>query len=59
MGIATDVEVSFISVGYGWHDGMNGHLDLANYLLELESPPKVVSTSYGSQESIQPIEIEA
>ena len=39
-------------VGRKWTDSdLNGYLDEINYLLSLEHPPQVLSTSYGYAES--------
>ena len=39
-------------VGVNWtDDGLNGYLDEVNYLLSLEHPPQVLSTSYGYAET--------
>lgn len=48
VGLATDVPVTFISVGGDFLDAL---LDTANFLLGEDSPPQVVSTSYGDDES--------
>ena len=42
----------FISVGDDWNDGdLEGFLDIINYLLDMDSPPQVLTTSYGDNES--------
>lgn len=42
-------------VGVKWQDGdLNGWLDEVNYLLSLENPPQVLTTSYGYSESSMP-----
>lgn len=39
-------------IGRNWtDDGLNGYLDEINYLLSLEHPPQVLSTSYGYAET--------
>ena len=39
-------------VGLKWNDdGLNGYLDEINYLLSLDRPPQVLSTSYGYAET--------
>ena len=51
VGIATGVPVSFISVGEQTNDGaLGGFLDTVNYLLNEDSPPQVITTSYGDWE---------
>ncbi|PCH39548.1 family S53 protease [Wolfiporia cocos MD-104 SS10] len=50
VGIATDVPVVFLSVGEDSSDGVFGFLDTANYFLNLDNPPSVITTSYGSNE---------
>ncbi|EPT05545.1 hypothetical protein FOMPIDRAFT_83202 [Fomitopsis schrenkii] len=51
VGIATGVPVSFISVGEQTNDGsLGGFLDTVNYLLGEDSPPQVITTSYGDWE---------
>ncbi|KAF9816777.1 hypothetical protein IEO21_03857 [Rhodonia placenta] len=54
LGLATGVPTTFISVGGNWStDGFLGSLlDTANYLLSQDSPPQVVSTSYGLDEKL-------
>lgn len=49
VGIATNVNASFITVGGSFDDAL---LDTANYLLSMDDPPQVVSTSYGDNESV-------
>ncbi|PCH39539.1 family S53 protease-like protein [Wolfiporia cocos MD-104 SS10] len=49
-GIATDVPVTFLSVGEDNSDGLYGFLDTANYFLSLDNPPSVITTSYGIDE---------
>ncbi|KAI0923099.1 hypothetical protein AcV5_009919 [Taiwanofungus camphoratus] len=52
IGLATDVPVVFISVGESNNDGdLSGFLDIINYLLNEDSPPQVLTTSYGEVES--------
>lgn len=48
MGIATNVPTVFLTTGGADFD--SALLDTANYLLSLDSPPTVVSTSYGDNE---------
>ncbi|TFK55131.1 family S53 protease-like protein [Heliocybe sulcata] len=47
VGVASGVPVVFISVG----DGGDGFYDITTYLLGMDSPPQVVTTSYGETES--------
>ncbi|KAF9814346.1 hypothetical protein IEO21_05141 [Rhodonia placenta] len=49
-GLATYVPVTFLSVGQNNTDGVFGFLDVANYFLDMETPPSVITTSYGSNE---------
>jgi len=56
VGLATDVPVVFISVGEDNQDGdLGGFLDIINYLLDEDSPPQVLTTSYGDNEADIPI----
>ena len=48
MGLATNVSTTFISTGGDFAQAL---LDTADYLLGEVSPPQVVSTSYGTDES--------
>lgn len=48
VGLATDVPVTFISVGGDFLDAL---LDTANYVIGEDSPPQVLSTSYGDNEN--------
>ncbi|KAA1475871.1 family S53 protease [Dentipellis sp. KUC8613] len=50
VGNAPGVPVTFISVGDDTQDGVNGFLDIINFLLAEDSPPQVLTTSYGSNE---------
>lgn len=57
IGLATNVPVTFISVGEDVASNPNGDdefaealLDTALYVLGLESPPQVMTTSYGDDE---------
>ncbi|KZT18916.1 subtilisin-like protein [Neolentinus lepideus HHB14362 ss-1] len=47
VGVASGVPVVFISVG----DGGDGFYDITTYLLGMDSPPQVMTTSYGETES--------
>ncbi|KAH9919439.1 subtilisin-like protein [Epithele typhae] len=52
VGLATGVPVVYYFIGFDYQDGpLEGFLDEANYLLSLDHPPQVLSTSYGMQES--------
>ena len=52
MGIATNVPTTFISVGSDNQDGnLFGFLDIINFLLNQTSPPLVLTTSYGFDET--------
>ncbi|KAH9924393.1 family S53 protease [Fomitopsis serialis] len=52
VGIATDVPVIFISIGESNNDGdLDGSLDTIIYLLNQDSPPQVITTSYGDWET--------
>ncbi|KAH9914160.1 family S53 protease-like protein [Epithele typhae] len=51
VGLATEVPVDFIMVGFNNTDGeLEGYLDEINYLLSLDDPPQVLTTSYGFAE---------
>ena len=51
VGIATGVPTVFISVGDQFQDGdLEGFLDLVNALSAKETPPTVLTTSYGENE---------
>lgn len=52
VGIATGVPVTFISVGENFKDGgLEGFLDIINFLLGESNPPHVLTTSYGQNEN--------
>ncbi|KAF9819138.1 hypothetical protein IEO21_02309 [Rhodonia placenta] len=56
VGIATDVPTVFVSAGYDNHDGdLDGFLDMADLLLNEDSPPQAFTTSYGPNEDDVPI----
>ncbi|KAI0353320.1 family S53 protease-like protein [Trametes cingulata] len=58
VGLATNVSVDYIMVGVKWQDGaLEGYLDEVNYLLSLDSPPQVLTTSYGFSESSMSFEL--
>ncbi|KAI8970653.1 subtilisin-like protein [Trametes punicea] len=51
VGVATGVPVDYVFVGTEWQDGeFEGWLDEANYLLALDNPPQVMTTSWGEYE---------
>ena len=50
VGVATDVPVIEYFVGPNTTDGVNGWLDVAVFLANLEDPPQVLTTSYAHQE---------
>ncbi|EIN08102.1 subtilisin-like protein [Punctularia strigosozonata HHB-11173 SS5] len=52
VGVATNVPTVFISVGENFQDGaLEGFLDIINFLLNMASPPQVLTTSYGQNEN--------
>ncbi|ETW85061.1 serine protease S53 [Heterobasidion irregulare TC 32-1] len=51
IGVASGVPTVFISVGDNTNDGVFGFLDIINFLLSETSPPQVLTTSYGADES--------
>ncbi|KAJ7028409.1 family S53 protease [Mycena alexandri] len=52
IGIATNVPVSFVSVGDNFQDGdLGGFLDIVNFLSAQDSIPQVMTTSYGENET--------
>ena len=54
VGLATDVPVSFLSVGaevYSDDEFASALIDTASYMLNQSSPPQVITTSYGDDES--------
>ncbi|KAK0441344.1 family S53 protease-like protein [Armillaria borealis] len=51
VGIATGVPTIFISVGDSSTDGVDGFLDMINFLNAEASPPQVLTTSYGFDET--------
>ncbi|KAJ3986155.1 family S53 protease-like protein [Lentinula detonsa] len=50
VGLATNVPVTFISVREDNTDGIEGFLDLMNYINAQRTPPSVLTTSYGFDE---------
>lgn len=50
VGVASGVPVTFISVGNDNKDSVFGFLDLINFLVGLDVPPQVLTTSYGADE---------
>ncbi|KAK0478663.1 family S53 protease-like protein [Armillaria luteobubalina] len=57
VGIATGVPTVFISVGSSSTDGVDGFLDVANFLNGEVSPPQVLTTSYGFDETDIPASV--
>ncbi|KAI0367268.1 family S53 protease [Pilatotrama ljubarskyi] len=57
VGIATGVPITFISVGLDNSDEIDGFLDIINFLLDQDSPPQVLSTSYGGNEPDPPVAV--
>ena len=58
VGLATDVPVDYIMVGVEVNDGaLDGYLDEIEYLLALERPPQVLTTSYGFAEASLPFDL--
>ncbi|PIL32629.1 hypothetical protein GSI_05333 [Ganoderma sinense ZZ0214-1] len=55
VGLATNVPVQFISVGSA--DFFTGIANFLNFLLDLETPPPVLTTSFGANENAVPPEI--
>jgi hypothetical protein len=52
VGVATGVPVQFISVGESFQDGdLEGFLDIVNFIAAETTPPYVLTTSYGQDES--------
>lgn len=52
IGLATNVPINFISVGLDGDDGVLGFSDQLNYLLDEETPPTVLTTSYALDETM-------
>lgn len=50
VGVANGVPTTFISVGPNNEDGIDGFLDIINFLLAETNPPQVLTTSYGFNE---------
>ena len=48
--MANGIPVTFISVGEDNSDGVDGFLDIIENLLDQDSPPQVLTTSYGFNE---------
>ncbi|OSD07716.1 family S53 protease-like protein [Trametes coccinea BRFM310] len=58
VGLATNVSVDYVMVGIKWQDGaLEGYLDEVNYLLSLDNPPQVLTTSYGMPEDSLPFNL--
>ncbi|KAK0214443.1 family S53 protease-like protein [Armillaria fumosa] len=51
IGVATGVPTVFISVGDDSTDGVDGFLDIINFLNSQPNPPQVLTTSYGFDET--------
>ncbi|KJA22321.1 hypothetical protein HYPSUDRAFT_139376 [Hypholoma sublateritium FD-334 SS-4] len=52
VGVASGVPITFISVGNDFQDGnLEGFLDIINFLLAMDTPPQVLTTSYGQNEN--------
>ncbi|KAK0496438.1 family S53 protease [Armillaria luteobubalina] len=54
IGVATGVPTFFISVGDSTTDGLDGFLDIINFLNAEANPPQVLTTSYGFDETDLP-----
>ncbi|KAI0746562.1 family S53 protease [Daedaleopsis nitida] len=50
VGVASGVPTIFISVGDNNQDGVDGFMDIINFLLGQSNPPQVLTTSYGFNE---------
>ena len=50
VGVASKVPVTFVSVGENNSDGIDGFLDIINFLIAMKTPPTVLTTSYGFDE---------
>ncbi|KAI9069018.1 family S53 protease-like protein [Trametes sanguinea] len=58
VGLATNVPIDYVMVGVKWQDGaLEGYLDEVNYLLSLDNPPQVLTTSYGMSEDSLPFNL--
>ncbi len=52
IGVATGVPVIFLSVGEDNQDGgLEGFLDTVNDVSSMDTPPNVITTSYGQNEN--------
>ncbi|KAF8989843.1 family S53 protease [Hymenopellis radicata] len=51
VGVATGVPTVFVSVGDSTTDGLDGFLDIINFLNAQSAPPQVLTTSYGFDET--------
>ncbi|KAI0642674.1 family S53 protease-like protein [Trametes meyenii] len=51
VGLATNVNTTFVSVGPGNGDGVQGFLDIIEFFLNQTSPPLVLTTSFEFDES--------
>ncbi|KAF8911770.1 family S53 protease [Mucidula mucida] len=54
VGVATGVPTVFVSVGDRTTDGVDGFLDIINFLNAQSAPPQVLTTSYGFDETDLP-----
>ena len=52
VGLAQGVPVTFVSVGDDNDDGLGGFLDIIVALMTLDTPPQVLTTSYGQDEAL-------
>ncbi|RPD78397.1 subtilisin-like protein [Lentinus tigrinus ALCF2SS1-7] len=55
VGLATDVDTTFVSVGTNNSDGIAGFLDVINDLIAQEEVPFVLTTSFGFNEKDVPV----
>jgi len=51
VGLATGVDVTFVSVGSRNTDGLGGFVDIITFLMQQNPIPTVLTTSYGSDET--------
>ena len=51
VGLAQGVPVTFVSVGEDNGDGLGGFLDIVVALMTMDTPPRVLTTSYGQNEA--------
>ncbi|CCM03035.1 uncharacterized protein FIBRA_05152 [Fibroporia radiculosa] len=57
VGLATNVPVTFFSVGEDATDDVFGWLDTANYFLDETNPPSVITTSYNADEDVLSVSV--